>query len=71
MSTMMQLSDCPTVATLPQFKCPESLARIIKLFNGVIKTEVTTKTIIAVITPVKVLLPVTKAILAAIIVPMK
>ena len=68
---MIQDNLPPTVVALTQSKWVESLARIIKSFKGVIKTDVTMKTIIAVITPVKLLLPVTKAILAAIRVPMK
>ena len=55
---MIQLSDCPTVVALAQFKWDESLAKIIRDFKGLIKMEVTMKTIIAVITPVKLLLPV-------------
>ena len=69
---MIQDSFPPTVmAAFVQYKWSESLANIIKVFKGVIKTETTMKTIIAVITPVKLLLPEMKAIEEAIKIPMK
>ena len=67
---MIQASFPPTVmAAFVQCKWSMSLANTIKVFKGVIKTDTTMKTIIAVITPVKDFLPLTKAILAAINIP--
>ena len=72
MSTMIQANLPPTViAAFVQSKCEASLARMIKVFKGVINTLTITNTIIAVITPVKDRFPVMKAIELAIKIPTK
>ena len=59
MSVTIQASFPPTViVALVQSKCVESRAKTIRLFKGEIKTETTTKTIIAVIAPVMDFFPV-------------